>query len=137
MRTIQRHLTSTYFVLIGCGQRELGRIVRELQFGRREHSRWNARVQKIFFRRSFGQFTRCERGLSRGSVTELTKAGGVWEPPGITAATDPVLPSARAPGPPERRRKFHIPDDESAGRIVGRRRAPVRSVECHETRNEP
>ena len=48
MRTIQRHLTSTYFVLIGCGQRELGRIVRELQFGRREHSRWNGRVQKIF-----------------------------------------------------------------------------------------
>ena len=31
MRTVQRHITSTYFVPIGCRHSELGRVVRKLQ----------------------------------------------------------------------------------------------------------
>ena len=37
--TVGRHVMSTYFLLIGCRHSELGRIVRELQFVRYEHSR--------------------------------------------------------------------------------------------------
>jgi len=38
--TVQQTVASTYFVLIGCRQSELGRIVRELQSVRCERSRW-------------------------------------------------------------------------------------------------
>jgi len=45
MCIVQRHFTSTSFILIGCRRNELGHILREFQFGQCERSFWFARAQ--------------------------------------------------------------------------------------------